>query len=153
MDEQNPRSIRPVSFLTRGSARIYLTQMRISLRESLKVEKSKGIGQQGDPRQGRSGMAKDMDPRNKGNPMKKVQVVDRVAKEPRSTESGFSLTHELKISSAAVEAENHNPNVTGKKEWIGTQEQGGELEGGILKNMAPTLEAMGKFLDHQETDY
>jgi hypothetical protein len=51
MAEQNPGSGRPVSLLTKGSARIYLTQMRNSLRESLEVEKSKGIGQQGDPRQ------------------------------------------------------------------------------------------------------
>jgi hypothetical protein len=121
MAEQNPRSSRPASLLTKGSARIYLTQMRKSLCESLKVKKSKGIGQQGDPRQGRSGMAKDLDPRNKGNPMKKVQAGDMVFKEPRSTASGFSLTSELKISSAAVEAEKHNLKVTGKKEWRGTQ--------------------------------
>jgi hypothetical protein len=153
MAEQNPRSSRPVSLLIKGSARIYLTQMRTSLRESLKVEKSKGVGQQGDPRQGRTWMAKDMDPHNKGNPTKKVQAGNMVVKDPRSTASGFSLKPELKISSAAVEAEKHNPKVTGKKECRGTQEQGGEQEGGILKNMKSTPEAMGKFLDHQGTDH
>jgi hypothetical protein len=115
MAKQNPRASRPVSLLTKGSARFYLTQTRKSLCESLKVEKSKGIGQQGYPRQGRSWMAKDMDPRNKGNTMKKVQVGNMVVKEPRSTASGFSLKPELKISSAAVEAERHDPKVTGKK--------------------------------------
>jgi hypothetical protein len=50
MAEQNPRSSRTVSLLTKGGARIYLTQMRKSLRESLKVGKSKGIGQKGNPR-------------------------------------------------------------------------------------------------------
>jgi hypothetical protein len=34
-----------------------------------------------------------------------------------------------------------------------TQEQGGQLEGGILKNTTSTPEAMGKFLDHQGTDH
>jgi hypothetical protein len=51
MAENNPRSSRPVSLLTKGRARIYLTQMRKSLRKSLKVEKAKGVGQQEDPRQ------------------------------------------------------------------------------------------------------
>jgi hypothetical protein len=87
-----------VSLFTKGSECIYLTEMRKNLRESLKVEKSKGIGQQGDQRKGKSGMAKDLDPRNKGNSTKKVQAGDKVAKEPRSTASGFSLTSELKIS-------------------------------------------------------
>jgi hypothetical protein len=93
-------------------------------------------------------MAKDMDPRDKGNSTKKVQAGDKVTKEPRSTASGFSLTPALKISSSVVEEENHNPKVAGKKESRGTQEQGGESEGGILKNLAPTPEAMGKFMDH-----
>jgi hypothetical protein len=101
--------------LIKVSARIYITQMRKSLCESLKVEKSKGVGQQGYPRQGRSGMAKDIDPCKKGNPTKKVQAGDMVANEPRSTASGFSLKPELNISSAAVEAEKHKPKVTGKK--------------------------------------
>jgi hypothetical protein len=153
MAEQNPRLSIPVSLLTKGSARIYLTQMRKNIRQSLEVEKSKGIGQQGDPIQGRSGMAKDMDPHNKGNLTKKVQAGDKVAKEPISTASGFSLTPELNISSAAVEAEKHSPKVKGKKERRGTQEKGGESKGGILKNLAPTPEAMGKFMDHQGTDY
>jgi hypothetical protein len=121
MVEQNPRSSRPVSLIAKGSARIYLTKMRKRLRESLKIEKSKGIGQQGDPSQGSSGMAKDLDRCNKGNSTKKVQAGEKVAKETRSTASGFNLTPELKISSAAVEAENHNPKVTGKKERRGTQ--------------------------------
>jgi hypothetical protein len=56
--------------------------MRTSLRESFKVEKSKGIGQKGDPIQGRSGMAKDMDPRNKVNQTNKVQAGKIVVKEP-----------------------------------------------------------------------
>jgi hypothetical protein len=43
--------------------------------------------------------------------------------------------------------------VTGKKELRGTQEQGGEQEGGILKDMTSTPEAMGKFMDHQGTDH
>jgi hypothetical protein len=67
-----------------------------------------------------SGMAKDLDPRNKGNSTKKVQAGDKVVKEPRSTATNFSLTPEL-----AVEVDKHNPKVTGKKERIGTQEQGG----------------------------
>jgi hypothetical protein len=104
MAENNQRSSRPVSLLTKVSARIYFTQMRKSLRESLKVEKSKGVGQQGDPRQGRSGMAKDMDPRNKGNTMNKVQAGNMVVKEPRNTASGFILKREFKISSATGEA-------------------------------------------------
>jgi hypothetical protein len=41
MAEHNPRSSRPISLLTKGIARIYLTQMRKSIRESLKVEKLK----------------------------------------------------------------------------------------------------------------
>jgi hypothetical protein len=133
MAEQNLRSSRPVFLLTKGSARIYLTQMRKYLSESLKAEKAKGIGQQGDPKQGRSGMAKDLDPRNKGNLTKKVQAGNMVAKElvkePRSTASGFSLKPELKISSAALEEEKHNPKVIGKKEGIGNQEKCGEQEG------------------------
>jgi hypothetical protein len=56
-----------------------------------------------------------MDPCNKGNSTKKVQAGDKVVKEPRSPASGFSLTPELKISSESVEAEKHNPKVTGKK--------------------------------------
>jgi hypothetical protein len=51
MADQNPRPSRPASLLTKGSAHIYLTQMRKSLCDSLKIEKSKDIGQQGDPRQ------------------------------------------------------------------------------------------------------
>jgi hypothetical protein len=39
MAKHNPRSSRPVSLITKGSARIYLTKMRKSLRESLKIEK------------------------------------------------------------------------------------------------------------------
>jgi hypothetical protein len=98
-------------------------------------------------------MSKDLDPRNKGNLTKNVQAGDRVAKESRGNASCFSLTPELNISSAAVEAEIHNPYMTGKKERRGTKEQGGESEGGILKNLAPTPEAKGKFLDHQGRDY
>jgi hypothetical protein len=113
--EQNTRSSRPVYLLTKGSARIYLTQKPKSLLESLKIEKAKDFGQQGHPRQGRSGMAKDMYPRNKGNPTKKVQAGNMVVNEPWNTVSGFSLKPELKISSAAVEEEKHNPKVTGKK--------------------------------------
>jgi hypothetical protein len=72
MAKQNPSASRPVYVITKGSARIHLTQMRKRLRESIKVEKANGKVRQGESRQVRSGMAKDMDPRNKGNPMKKV---------------------------------------------------------------------------------
>jgi hypothetical protein len=123
------------------------------LRELLKAEKAKGIIRQWELRQGRSGIAKDLDPRNKGNPMKKVQAGNMVAKEPRSAASGFSLKPGLKISSADLEAGKHNPKVIDKKEGRGDKEQCGEQEGGFLKNMTSTREAMNIFFDQQGTDH
>jgi hypothetical protein len=102
--------------ITKGSVRINLTQMRKRPRDSLKAKKAKGTVQQGESRQGRSGMAKDLDPCKKGNLTKNVRAGNTVAKEPISAASGFSLKPELKISSAAVEAGKHSPKVAGNEE-------------------------------------
>jgi hypothetical protein len=118
--------------IIQGQADLYICSPRemhaftshkcVKVFESHSRPHKKGIGQQWESRQGRSGMSKDLDPRNKGNPTKKVQAGNMVVKEPPSTASGFSLKPELKISSAAVEAENHIPKVTGKREERGAQE-------------------------------
>jgi hypothetical protein len=107
--------------------------MRKRLRESLKAEKSKGTVRQGGSRQGRSGMANNLNPRNKGNPTKKVRAGNTVATESRSAASGFSLKPETKISSASIEAVKHNPKVAGKEEVRVSQGQGCEQEGVFFK--------------------
>jgi hypothetical protein len=114
MAEQNTSVNRPVSMITKGNAHIHLTQMCKRLCESLKAEKAKGTVPQGESRQGISGMANDLDPHNKGNPTKKVRAGITVTREPRRAVSGFSLKHELKISSAAEEERKHNPKVAHK---------------------------------------
>jgi phage terminase small subunit len=62
-------------------------------------------------RQGRSGMAKDLNQRNKANQTQKLQAGSTLVKELRSISSGFSLKPESRLSAAAVEAEKHNPKV------------------------------------------
>jgi hypothetical protein len=69
-------------------------------------------------------MDKDLDPRNKNNSFQRAQSRSTVVKELRSASSGFSLSPESRPSAAAVEAEKHNPNVTGKKQEYGDQVQG-----------------------------
>jgi hypothetical protein len=146
MAKQNPSSSRPVSMITKGSACIHLTQMRKLLHESLKAEKAKGTVQQGESRQIRSVMAKDMDPRNKGNPKKKVQVGNTVVNEPRSAASGFSFKPELKISSAAVEAVKKAQRWQARREgdWI---KDNAMDRNDVFKNTASTPDNMGNFLD------
>jgi hypothetical protein len=61
-------------------------------------------------------MAKDLDPCNKANQSQKVKTGIKVAKELRSTPSGFSLKAESRPFAAAVAAEKHNPKVAGKEE-------------------------------------
>jgi hypothetical protein len=147
MAKQNPSMSRPVSVVAKGSARIHLTQMCKRLCELLKAQKYKGPVQQGESRQVRSCIAKNMDPRNKGVPTKKVRAGNTVAKEPRSASSGFSLTPELRISSAAVEAVKNNPKVTGKEDGRVAPGQGCGQEGDVSRKMASTPEAMGNFVD------
>jgi hypothetical protein len=62
------------------------------------------------------GMAKDLDPRNRAQPKKKVRAGRTVAKAPRIVSSGVSLKPELMTHAAAVEAVRHNPKVPGKEE-------------------------------------
>jgi hypothetical protein len=69
-------------------------------------------------------MAKALDPRNKNNSLQRPQAGSTVVKELRSASSGFSLTPESGHSAAAVEAENYNPKVAGKKQESGDQVQG-----------------------------
>jgi hypothetical protein len=82
------------------------------IRDSLKAENGPVHGES---RQGRPGMDKDLDPKNKTNSLQRVQAGSTVVKELRSASSGFSLTPELRSSAAAVEADKHNPKVVGKE--------------------------------------
>jgi hypothetical protein len=109
---KNKSAGRPASRITTGCARIYLVKMRKKIRDSLKAENG---SVHGESRQGRSGMAKDLDPRNKANQTQKLQAGSTVMKELRSASSGFSLKPELRLYAAAVEAEKHNPKVVGKE--------------------------------------
>jgi hypothetical protein len=59
-------------------------------------------------------MAKALDPINRTNSLQMTHAGSTVVKELRSEPSGFSLTPELRPSAAAVEAEKHNPKLTGK---------------------------------------
>jgi hypothetical protein len=61
-------------------------------------------------------MAKVLDPSNNKNLLHSFQAGIAVAKELRSSSSGFSLTPESRPSAAAVEAKKHNPKVVGKRE-------------------------------------
>jgi hypothetical protein len=110
--KKNKSSARPASQITTGCARIYLVKMRNKIRESLKAENG---SVHRESRQGRPGMAKDLDARNKANQLQRVQAGSTVVKEHRSASSGFSLTPELRPSAAAVEAKKQNPKVTGKE--------------------------------------
>jgi hypothetical protein len=60
-------------------------------------------------------MAKALDPRNKTNSFQRAQAGSTLLKELRSASSGFSLTPESRPSTAAVDAEKHNPKVVAKK--------------------------------------
>jgi hypothetical protein len=97
----------------------------------LKAKKSKSVVRQGESRQGISGIAKDLDPCNNGNPTNKVRAGNTVAKEPRIASLGFSLKPESRISSAAVEVVKHNRKVEGKEEGRVDQGQGCGKEGGV----------------------
>jgi hypothetical protein len=90
--------------------------MRNKIRDSLKTENGPGHKES---RQGRPGMAKALDPRNKNSPLQRSQAGSTVAKDLRSASAGFSLTPESRPSAAAVEAEKHNPKVAGKKQEYG----------------------------------
>jgi hypothetical protein len=68
-------------------------------------------------------MANALDTRNKNNSLQRAQAGSTVVKELRSASSGFSLSPESRPSAAAVEAENHNPKVAGKKQKYGDQIQ------------------------------
>jgi hypothetical protein len=100
--------------------------MRNKIRDSLKAENG---SVHGESKQGRSGMANDLDPHNKANQMQKVQAGSTVAKELRSASSGFSLKPESRLSAAAVEAKKHNPKAVGTEEECVDQGQGDEKEG------------------------
>jgi hypothetical protein len=86
-DENESAGI-PDSQITTGSARIYLLQMQNKIRYSLKAENG---SVHRESRQGRSGMAKDLDPRNKANKFQRVQAGSTVVKELRRASPGFSL--------------------------------------------------------------
>jgi hypothetical protein len=113
--DENQSAGRPASHITTGCARIYLVKMRKKIRDSLKTDNGPGHKES---RQGRPGMAKDLDPMNKTNSLQRAQDISTVVKELRSASSGFSLTPESRPSAAAVEAEKHNPKVAGKKKII-----------------------------------
>jgi hypothetical protein len=118
---ENQSAGRPASHITTGCAHIYLVKMRNKIRDSLKAE----IGPvHRESRQGRPGMAKDLDPRNKTTSLQRIQAGSTVMKALRSASSGFSLTPESKPSAAAVEAEKHTPKVAGKEKEYGDQGQG-----------------------------
>jgi hypothetical protein len=85
--------------------------MRNKIRDSLKTENGPGHKES---RQGRSGIDKALDPRNKNNSLQRSQAGSTIVKELRSASSGFSLSPESKPSAADVEADNHNPG--GRKE-------------------------------------
>jgi hypothetical protein len=68
--KQNQSASRPASLITAVSSRIYLINMRKKIRDSLKAEN--GSVQQGESRQGRSIMAKELEPRNNATQTKKV---------------------------------------------------------------------------------
>jgi hypothetical protein len=111
--DKNQSAGRPASQITTGCARIYLVKMRNKIRDSLNTENGPGHKES---RQGRTGMAEALDPRNKKNSLQRAQDGSTVVKELRSASSGFSLTPESRPSVAAVEAEKHNPKVAGKKQ-------------------------------------
>jgi hypothetical protein len=69
-------------------------------------------------------MDKALDPRNKKNSLQRAHAGSTVVKELRSASSGFSLSPGSRPSAAAVEAEKHNPKVSGKKQDYGDQVQG-----------------------------
>jgi hypothetical protein len=119
--DENQSNGRPASQITRGCACIYLVQMRNKIRDSLKTENGSGHKES---RQGRPGIAKALDTRNKNNSLQRAQAGSTVVKELRSASSGFSLTPESRPSASALEAEKHNPKVTGKKQEYGDRGQG-----------------------------
>jgi hypothetical protein len=110
--EENQSVGRPASQITTGCAPIYLVKMRNKIRDSLKAKNGSVFGES---RQGRPGMDKDLDPRNKANQSQRVQAGITVVKELRSASSGYSLKPESRPYAAAVEAEKHNPKVAGKE--------------------------------------
>jgi hypothetical protein len=61
-------------------------------------------------------MANALDPRNKNNSLQRARARSTVVKELRSASSGISMSPESRPSAAAVEADKHNPKVTGKKQ-------------------------------------
>jgi hypothetical protein len=124
--DKNQSADRPASQMTTGCAHIYLVKMRNNIRDSLKAEN--GLVHR-ESRQGRPGIAKDLDPRNKANQSQRVQDGHTVVKEIRSASSRFSLKPELRPSEAAVEAEKHNSKVTGKEKECGDLGQGDGKEG------------------------
>jgi hypothetical protein len=93
--------------------------MRNKIRDSLKTGPDHKVS-----RQGRPGMAKDFNPRNKNNSLQRAHAGSTVVKELRSASSVFSLSLESTPSAAAVEADKHNPKVAGKKQESGDQGQG-----------------------------
>jgi hypothetical protein len=60
-------------------------------------------------RQGRSGMAKDLDPRNKEQPTQGVRAGIKLATAPESISSRYILKPESSSSAAAMSAVRHNP--------------------------------------------
>jgi hypothetical protein len=62
-----------------------------------------------DKRQGISGMAKDLSPRNKAQPRQGVRAGNKVTTASESMSSGYSLKLESRISTAAVVVVRHNP--------------------------------------------
>jgi hypothetical protein len=110
--DENKSAGRPASHITTGCARIHLVKMRNKIRDSLKAE---NWSVHRESRQGRPGMAKDLNPCNKANQLQRVLAGSTTVKELRSASSVFSLKPELRPSAAAVEAKKHNPKVAGKE--------------------------------------
>jgi hypothetical protein len=123
--------------------------------------KVKGTVRQGESRQGRSGMAKDLEPRNKAQPTQGVQAGIKVVTAPESISSGYSLKPEPRISSAALVAARHSPKARQEAKKPSRDRSmrpyldqfkiaspvRGQEGGSSRKTLGSTPEAMGKFLE------
>jgi hypothetical protein len=105
--------------------------MRNKIRDSIKAENG---SVDRESRQGRPGMAEDLDPSNKTNSLQRVQTGSTVVKDLRSASSGFSLKYELRPSAAELDAEKHNPKVARKGKNVGIKDKAIERKAMIFSN-------------------